>query len=286
MISVGMSTTCVYPLDLEQAFRLAALAGFDGVEVMVTPEEATQQPDRLLELSRRYSMPILSIHSPVLLLSQFVWGRDPLVKLARTAELAAAVGAPTVVVHPPFRWQSGAASGFVTSVRELSERHGIAIAVENMFPWRVAGRILRAYAPHWDPRELDCDAVTLDFSHASLSGVDSLQFASDLGPRLRHVHLCDGSAAVDEGQVFDEHLVPGQGREPVAEVLELLTTQGWSGSIVAEINTRRAKTEPERLALLRETVGFARTHLRTTRRRRAMRLSRRALEALRPGARR
>jgi sugar phosphate isomerase/epimerase len=286
MIRVGMSTTCVYPLEPEHAFRLAKLAGYDGIEVMVTQEESTQQAEPLLELSRRYALPILSIHAPVLLLTHFVWGRDPRVKLARTAELAAAVGAETVVVHPPFRWQASYAASFLAIVREISAQYGVEIAVENMFPWRAAGRNMKAYAPGWDPRIMDCDAVTLDFSHAALSGVDSLQFTSDVGERLRHVHLCDGSGAIGEGQIFDEHLLPGHGREPVAEVLEALTASGWRGSIVAEVNTRKAKTERERLELLRETLEFARTHTHQTRRRRAITRSRRALEALRPGHRR
>jgi sugar phosphate isomerase/epimerase len=286
MIRVGMSTTCVYPLAPEQAFRLAELAGYDGVEVMVSQEDATQQPGALLELSRRYTLPILSIHAPVLLLTHFVWGRDPRVKLARTAELAAAVGAETVVVHPPFRWQSGYALDFLGIVREISTEYDVEIAVENMFPWRAAGRNLKAYSPGWDPRIMDCDAVTLDFSHAALSGVDSLQFANDLGERLRHVHLCDGSGAIGEGQVFDEHLLPGHGREPVAEVLQGLAARGWEGSVVAEVNTRKARSEPERLEFLREALEFARTHTHQTRRRRAMTRSRRALEAILPGHRR
>ena len=286
MIRVGMSTTCAYPLGPEQAFRLAKLAGFDGIEIMVSQEETTQQAGALIELSRRYALPILSIHAPVLLLTHFVWGRDPRIKLARTAELAAAVGASSVVVHPPFRWQSGYAGGFLGIVREFSGEYGVEIAVENMFPWRAGGRNLKAYSPGWDPRVMDCDAVTLDFSHAALSGVDSLQFANDLGGRLRHVHLCDGSGAIGNGQVFDEHLLPGRGREPVAEVLETIAARRWGGSIVAEVNTRKAKSEHERLELLRETLEFARRHTHQTRRRRAITRSRRALEAIRPGHRR
>ena len=129
-------------------------------------------------------------------------------------------------------------------MRELSDEHEVEIAVENMFPWRAAGRNMKAYMPGWDPRDMDCDAVTLDFSHAALSGVDSLEYAKDLGDRLRHVHLCDGSGAIGEGQIFDEHLLPGYGREPVAETLRMLADRGWDGSIVAEINTRKAKSRP------------------------------------------
>ncbi len=214
-----------------------------------------------------------------------MWGRDPRVKLARTAELAAAVGAETVVVHPPFRWQATYAANFLAIVREISAQYDVEISVENMFPWRAAGKNLKAYSPGWDPRLMDCDAVTLDFSHSALSGVDSLQFANDLGDRLRHVHLCDGSGAIGDGQIFDEHLLPGHGREPVAAVLEALAARGWEGSIVAEINTRKARTERERLELLREALEFARTHTHQTRRRRAMTRSRRALEAILPGHR-
>ncbi|WP_419672774.1 sugar phosphate isomerase/epimerase family protein [Agromyces seonyuensis] len=277
-----MSTTCVYPLEPEPAFRLAKLAGFDGLEIMVTNEPTTQDARILRELSEAYDLPVLSIHAPVLLLTHFVWGRDPEIKLQRTAELARDTGASTVVVHPPFRWQAGYATQFLDIVRRISTDSGVEIAVENMFPWRAAGKNLKAYSPGWDPRVMDCDAVTLDCSHAALSGVNSMDFVRDLGSRLRHIHLCDGSGPIGEGQIFDEHLLPGHGNEPVAEVLETLAARGWDGQIVAEINTRKAKSEAERLDLLRETVEFARRH--TAAARAPQRPSAYATDSLRPGA--
>lgn len=261
-----MSTSAVYPLPVESAFRLARIAGFDGVEVMVTNDEVTQDARVLLELSDRYELPILAIHAPVLLLTHFVWGRDPRVKLERSAELARSVGASTVVVHPPFRWQAQYARDFLRIVRETAATYGVEIAVENMFPWKVARQNLKAYAPGSDPTAMDCDAMTLDFSHASLSGRDSLELAMAMGPKLRHVHLCDGSGSMEEGRIFDEHLLPGRGSEPVAEVLDYLVAQGWHGSVVAEVNTRKARTEDARLELLREALAFAQAHLGTAHR--------------------
>jgi sugar phosphate isomerase/epimerase len=266
MIRIGMSTSAVFPLPPENAFRLARLAGFDGVEVMVTNDEVTQDARSLLELSERYEQPILAIHAPVLLLTHFVWGRDPQVKLERSAELARSVGASTVVVHPPFRWQAQYARDFLRIVRETAKKYDVEIAVENMFPWKVARQNLKAYSPGSDPTTMDCDAMTLDFSHAALSGRDSLELAMAMGPRLRHVHLCDGSGSMDEGKIFDEHLLPGHGSQPVAEVLDYLVSQGWSGSVVAEVNTRKAKDEDARLELLRETLAFAQARLGTARR--------------------
>jgi sugar phosphate isomerase/epimerase len=280
MIRIGMSTTCVSPLAPEHAFRLAKLAGFDGLEIMVTRDEGTQDAASLRALSEKFALPILSIHAPVLLLSHFVWGRDPRVKLEKSAQLAVDVGATTVVVHPPFRWQADYAVNFLETVRDIRTATGIEMAVENMFPWKIGSRSLEAYSPGWNPITLDCDAVTLDFSHAALSGVDSLAMATALGDRLRHVHLCDGSGSA-EGKIFDEHLLPGRGNEPVAEVLRELAATGWTGQIVAEVNTRTAKTEQERLDLLLETVAFARRHTVQPRPQRFPR-ARRAIEALRP----
>ncbi len=260
MIKVGLSTISVFPKSVEDGFRLSHEAGYDGVEVMVTTDARTRSPERLLELSERYHQPILAIHAPVVLLTTFVWGRDPFVKLDRSAELAVAVGAPTVVVHPPFRWQGRYARTFEQAVRETEAKHGVEVAVENMFPWSAGGIDRQAYLPGIDPSLMDVPHATLDFSHCALAKRDSMELALDLGDRLRHLHLTDGVAA-EEGKVFDEHLLPGHGHEPVAEVLEMLAAQEWTGQVVAEIKTRQARSERDRLRLLREALHFAREHL-------------------------
>ena len=153
MISIGMSTSCAFPLGLEAAFRLGRIAGYDGIEVMVTNDSATQTAASLNALSDKYSMPVLAIHAPVLLLTTNVWGRDAGVKLLRSAELAAEVGARSVVVHPPFRWQAEYATNFERIVREVHTKTGIEICVENMFPWSFGGKSLKAYAPSPEDRK-------------------------------------------------------------------------------------------------------------------------------------
>ena len=57
-------------------------------------------------------MPVLSVHAPCLLISQRVWGANPIPKLDRSVRAAEQLGAQTVVVHPPFRWQRRYAEGF------------------------------------------------------------------------------------------------------------------------------------------------------------------------------
>lgn len=260
MISIGLSTSSVYPLGLDETFSLAASLGYDGVEVMVTRDKRTQSADELRHLEELYGVPVLSIHAPVLLLTHFVWGTDPKVKLEKSAELARDVGASTVVVHPPFRWQRSYATNFLSIAAELERRYGVDISVENMFPWKMRGKNVGAYLPGHDIRDFDCAHVTLDFSHAALSGHDAMEIAQSVGTRLSHIHLCDGTGIGPEGKVFDEHLLPGSGDQPVAAVIDMLARSGWSGQIIAEVNTRKARDERERVEMLRETLEFARRH--------------------------
>lgn len=261
MIRLGMSTSCVFPLGTDAAFGMSADAGFDGVEVMVTVDSATQNGRTLARLAERHGQPVLAVHAPVLPFTRFVFGSDLRTKLVRSAELATELGATTVVVHPPFRWESRYARRFVEHVETISAEHGVEIAVENMFPWRVKGLELRSYLPSSDPTDMAVSAMTLDFSHAALAGRNSLEFVHAMGPRLRHVHLTDGTVSLNEAKRFDEHLVPGRGTQPVAEVLEHLAGSGWSGSLVAEVATRKARAPETRIDMLRETVRFARAHL-------------------------
>jgi sugar phosphate isomerase/epimerase len=253
-IAVGLSTMSVFPDGVEAAFTMAADLGFDGVEIMVWSDSASRDADLITGLSRRHGVPVLSVHAPTTLLTQGVWGRDPWTRLRRSAEHAEALGADVVVVHPPFRWQRDYGADFAEGIARFGEEHHVDFAVENMFPWRVGNARLEAYAPGWDPTDHTYEHVTLDLSHAATAQMDSLDLARQWGDRVRHVHLGDGT-----GSLKDEHLPPGRGNQPCAEVLTHLADRDWRGHVVAEVNTRRAGTR--RAAVLAETLAFARTHL-------------------------
>jgi sugar phosphate isomerase/epimerase len=209
---VGLSTTSVYPESTSSAFELARRLGYDGVEIMVGIDPVAADIDAVEKLRDYHEVPVLAIHSPCLLITQRVWGTDPWAKLERSAEAALRLDADVVVVHPPFRWQRDYARGFVEGVRRLAEATGILFCVENMYPWRTPGGELKAYVPGWDPTDLDYADLTLDLSHASTAGQQSIDLVRSWGSRLRHVHLTDGT-----GSVKDEHLVPGRGDQRAGE---------------------------------------------------------------------
>jgi sugar phosphate isomerase/epimerase len=259
-IPVVLSTSSVYPQKTPDAFATAARLGYDGVEVMVYTDPVSQSGDALARLVDYHQLPVLAVHAPGLLLTQLVWGLEPWSKLLRAKDLAERLGAKVVVVHPPFLWQRDYTKGFVQRIARMSEETDVIFAVENMFPIRAGASEVSGYAPHWDPTKLDVPNVTLDLSHTAASASDAIVMANDIGTRLAHIHLADGTG-VSSGPVPDEHLVPGRGRQPCAELLRGIAATGYQGMVVAEVNTRHVPSQDDRLADLAETLVFARTHL-------------------------
>ena len=214
-----------YPETCTTAFEMAADLGFDGVEVMVWTDPVSQDPDALRGLSDRFGVPVLAIHAPCLLLTQRVWSTDPWTKLQRAQAAAERVGAadrrraPAVPLAARVRphFVDGPAPDAERDRRDLRGREHV--PVEGPQP---RGRGLpaalgpaRARLPGHHARPL---------AHRGLRAPTRCGWSRRSGDRLRHVHLADGS-----GSNKDEHLVPGRGGQPCAEVLERLARGGYDG---------------------------------------------------------
>lgn len=253
---VALSTASTYPESTASAFEIAARLGYDGVEVMVWTDPVSQDVDALRRLSDYHQIPIVAVHAPCLLITQRVWGTDPWAKLQRARTAAESLGARTVVVHPPFRWQRDYARDFVAGIERMAGETDVRFAVENMFPLRARGRAVVPYAPDWDVTTDEYPHLTLDLSHTSVSQSDAMEMARAMGERLVHVHLADGV-----GTARDEHLVPGRGAQPCAELLEVLAATSFDGTVVVEVNTRRCESRADREADLAEALAYTRLNL-------------------------
>ncbi|MDV6288877.1 sugar phosphate isomerase/epimerase [Streptomyces sp. UP1A-1] len=253
---VALSTASVYPESTATAFEIAARLGYDGVEVMVWTDPVSQDIDAL-RLAQRLpphadpgrARPVPA-HHPAGLVHRPL-GQAP-ARPRRRREARREHGGRA----PPFRWQRQYARDFVNGVWRMADETDVRFAVENMYPWRYRDREMQAYAPDWDVTKDDYRHFTIDLSHAATSRTDALAMVERMGDRLGHVHLADG-----KGSAKDEHLVPGRGNMPCAEVLESLAHTGFDGHVVIEVNTRRAMSSAEREADLAEALAFTRLHL-------------------------
>lgn len=256
---VALSTASVYPESVRVGFELAVELGYDGIELMVWSDPVSQDVAAVARLAERFGKPVIALHAPCLAVTQRVWGADPIERLRRSVAAAATLGARTVVVHPAFRWQRRYVDVFADEVGRAGEETGVVIAVENMFPVSRGALRVTPYEPGHDPTVVGRPHYTLDLSHTAAAGDDALAMLDRMAAGLAHVHLTDGS-----GAARDEHLVPGRGAQPCAEVCQRLADTGFQGAVVIEVSTRKCRTRYERSALLAESLLFARLHLQPT----------------------
>ncbi len=239
---VLFSSAAFFARPLSWTFRLAAECGYRGVEVMVTKDPESQDPARIRALADEFGLTVGAMHAPCLLLTRKVWGTDPIGKIDRSVEAAADANIPVVVVHPPYRWQRGFRRWLVDDLPDLEERTGIAVAVENMFPVRVAGRDVTFHS-NQDLEELEgLPHLVLDTSHAAVSKHDPIAVRKLFGERLRHVHLSDNA-----GKGWDSHLPPGEGVLDLDAFLEDLAASSFDGAVSLEVDLRPSLGHPHEL---------------------------------------
>jgi sugar phosphate isomerase/epimerase len=239
--AVLLSSASLFARPLAETCRLAAEAGYGGIEVMVTKDPASQDPAAIARAAAAHDLTVGALHAPSLLVTRSVWGTDPIGKVRRAVRVAADVGIPVVVTHPPYRWQTTYRRWLRDGLRDLERASGVTVAVENMFPLHLGRRALVLHA------DQDLDALegihhlTLDTSHAAVARHEPLEVRRRFGDRLRHVHLSDNA-----GRGRDSHLPPGEGVVDLDPLLEDLR-RGYGGAVTLEVDLRRHVADEARL---------------------------------------
>lgn len=267
MIKIGLSSACLYPAPIEKTFTVANRLGFDGVEILVTQSQSSRNIQHLKTLTEKYETPILALHAPNVVASSFVWGRNHFYKMFKTVELAEELNVNTIVVHPPYLFQKRHARMFVENVNRLEEDSGLTIAVENMFYWRRKIKNRQLFGPEWETIVDNVPSLTIDFSHAALSGFNILDFTEKHLTQTKHIHASDATLHSqielfgEKLPIKDEHLPLGEGTQPVAETLHMLKQNNWEGNIVCEINLHPYRNNVVKLRKLYESLQYIKTNL-------------------------
>jgi len=244
-------------MKAEAAFKVAKQTGYGGIELMVSPSREIQNADYIKELIQKYQLPVTSVHAPTLLLCKFVWGTEPGHKLTKSVQFAEEIGATSVVVHPPFK-NNPYSKKLISHANSLNADSSVDVAIENMFPWSFNGKSREMYGPTYEETAEQTTHLTFDFSHASLSGMNVMQFFANYHDKVRIIHLTDGSTRKNtrSDSIKDEHLLPGEGDMPIQEVYELLNRNNWQGETVLEINTRKHKTIAAKIPSFEKSLSY------------------------------
>jgi sugar phosphate isomerase/epimerase len=233
-----LSSGPLFARPLDWAFGVIAEAGYDGAELMVTQDAATQDAQRVTAVSVQEGLPVPAVHGPFLLLTRRVFGTDLVTKARRSLELAADLGADVMIVHPPFRWQRQFHNWLLEEGDEEAAALGTRVGVENLYPVQVVGRPVRFHrytkAEHLAPFR----HVVLDTSHFGVAEVDINAAYDLLRDRAVHLHVSD-----NRGGGRDSHAPLGHGILPLASFLHRVGRDAREGlrepSITLELDCRR-----------------------------------------------
>ena len=241
--AVQCSTGPFWAFELERAMDLLAEAGFTEIELMVTRDPRTHDPEIPLRIAEERGLKIGSVHGPFLVLTKTVWGTDPVQKIRRGADFCKAVGASSMIVHPPYLWERDYARWLSEEASTFSSESGVTVAVETMYPKWVAGRRMRAY--RWlEAKALyeACHLVAMDTSHVTVARQDILDVYEILAPKLVHVHLSNNA-----GDGRDGHLELEKGILPLDRLLEEMRRTGYAGAVSLELSVSKYLQRPAEL---------------------------------------
>ncbi|WP_298667242.1 sugar phosphate isomerase/epimerase [uncultured Methanofollis sp.] len=254
-----------YPLD--EIFASVEEAGLGGIEFWVeTPHfwlRGLPFADLDAAVRAHPALAPITFHAPVLDLNPC--SINPRVAAAsrqyavEAVDLAAAVGAEVVTVHPGRRTAKRRPSAYdyehfrtyLALLRDAAERTGVRVAVENME--LTVNSLLSTPAA---VREvLDANpwlSFTLDVSHAmAASPGDVGQYIDLCADRIANVHL----SIFDGGKM---HL-PVTGNRYASEVVRALAAAGYDGSLTLEIEDRNflhPLSIEEKITVLRQEREF------------------------------
>jgi sugar phosphate isomerase/epimerase len=237
------STGPLFARPLDWALGVIVEAGYDGVELMVTQDPATQDASRVAAAAQAEGASIPAVHGPFLLLTRRVFGTDLITKARRSIELAGEVGADLMIVHPPFRWQRDFHRWLTDGADDEAASVATRVGVENLYPVTVAGRPVRFHR-YTEPEHLaPFHHVVLDTSHFGVAEVDINEAYATLRDQVVHLHVSD-----NRGGGRDSHAPLGHGRLPLGSFLRTVGHDELSGvgrvgngdaSITLELDCRR-----------------------------------------------
>ena len=248
-----LSTGSLYNYSIDRVFALAAEAGFDGIEMLIDHRWDTRQSDYLQQLIEIHALPIHALHSPFSR-NCSGWGESEYGAIARTADLAVALGSEVVVHHLPTRFgyaflqtagrslllpnpfdsdHRDYANWLTESYEALQASVDVLLCIENLPANRVLG--LRINPARWNAHNratLDditrFPHITLDTTHLATWGLDPVEAYNRWGQRIKHVHLSN----------FDgnEHRRPEDGSLRLDALLARMATDGYGYSISLELH--------------------------------------------------
>jgi len=223
---------------LDWVMDVVAEAGYSGVEVLLAHNPDTRNPAKIARYASDSGLDVPVVHGPYMLLLRNVLSASYVEKSRRALELAAEMGASTMVAHAPFRGERKAREWLAEEADGEAAELGSRLAMENLYP--VVGQ---SFSSAVTPADLSAFThVVFDTSHFAVAGVDLFEAWEALADRTVHLHLSDNL-----GNGRDSHAPLGTGVLPLEAFLGHVGASGWSGTVTLEMDCRASLDTRESL---------------------------------------
>ena len=229
-----------------QEIETFAKLGFDYLELAMDPPMAhystiVREKEQILRALNTNGLGLVG-HLPTFVstadLTESI-RRGSVSEMQRSIEVAADLGAKTVVLHPSMANGMGAfvldkvkayAFDFIAQMAQAARELNLTLCLENMMPHNRIGVQPDDIEEMLD--EIPGLKLTLDTGHANIGdrrGRRLKSLVDRFGDRIGHIHVSDNSGRQDD------HLAVGQGTVRFADLVSRLKAVGYDGTITLEV---------------------------------------------------
>lgn len=236
-MNFGISTSCFYPLNTEEALEYLGKAGIKHCEVFLNSlsETAPEFAKKLKEAADSYGMKIVSVHpfssfaETFMLFSEYQRRFDDTLEFyKRTFEVTSLLGADISVIH-------GGLIPEKISRGKYFERFKALIDAGNEFGVRVTPENVNRHLSESPAflREMKSALgsdfkLVFDVKQAVRAGYDPIGFAEEFAEDIIHVHISDHDKEND-------CLPPSKGHFDFKKLFSVLGKAGYDGSCIIEL---------------------------------------------------
>ncbi|HEX2985894.1 MAG TPA: sugar phosphate isomerase/epimerase [Caproiciproducens sp.] len=239
---IGISTACLYPMELEKALSTLISMNFKLYEIFINTfsEFQPQYLKMIAGMLKESGSSVKSVHpftsgfESFLLFTEYERRfQDGLEFYKQYFNAANQLGAVILVLHGQRDDKRSKTSEKLyfehyAKLYELGKTFGVTVAQENV-------NLFRSDDPEFITRMRkylkDCCAFVLDIKQAVRAGKNPFEMCDAMGERIVHVHLNDNDSKSD-------CLLPGFGCMNYKLLLEKLMSFGYAGDLILEVYRR------------------------------------------------